>query len=111
MTEDEKKDIPHVDEESPLQEGADGSGVEVRKRLGLPENSEKRRKHFLKPEVSEGFTYEKDRLYEGDFFNPYIDFSSKFTPKLLPRIYLANSGRIHSQTARFFYQGDQVCQR
>jgi hypothetical protein len=76
LSEEQQKDIPHSSEESPLQEGADGSGKEVRQRLGLPENSEKRRKHFLKPENNAAFTFEKDRLYEGDFFNPYIDFSS-----------------------------------
>jgi hypothetical protein len=78
MTEEQKKDIPHSSEAHPLEEGADGSGQEVRKRLNLPENSEKRRKYFVKPQASESFTFEKDRLYEGDFFNPYIDFSSTF---------------------------------
>lgn len=78
LSEEQKKDIPHVDDSSPLEEGGDGSGLEVRHRLGLPDNSEKRRKHFLKPASSEAFTFEKDRLYEGDFFNPYIDFSSTF---------------------------------
>jgi hypothetical protein len=78
LTQEQQRDIPHSSEEHPLQEGADGSGNEVRKQLGLPENSEKRRKHFLKPENNAAFTFEKDRLYEGDFFNPYIDFSSMY---------------------------------
>jgi hypothetical protein len=78
LTKEQQRDIPHSSEEHPLQEGADGSGNDVRKQLGLPENSEKRRKHFLKPEHNAAFTFEKDRLYEGDFFNPYIDFSSMF---------------------------------
>ncbi|KAF2435333.1 DUF1769-domain-containing protein [Tothia fuscella] len=81
MIEEQKRDIPHVSESEPLVEGADGSGVELRKRLGLPDSSDKRRKHFVKPAASESFTFEKDRLYEGDFFNPYIDFS-KYSLKL-----------------------------
>jgi hypothetical protein len=76
LTPEQQLDIPHSSEEHPLAEGADGSGQEVREKLGLPEKSEKRRKHFLKAENNAAFTFEKGRFYEGDFFNPYIDFSS-----------------------------------
>jgi hypothetical protein len=70
----QQQDIPHVDEEHPLEEGADGTGVEIRKRLGMPSDS-KRRKFYLSPERRAEFVFEKDRLYQGDFFNPYLDFN------------------------------------
>lgn len=73
--------IPHSFEDSPLREGAEGSGHEVRRLHGLPENNNKRRKHFLKAQNREKFVFEKDRVYQGDFFNPYIDFQ-KFKLKL-----------------------------
>lgn len=59
-----------------LSEGADGSGVTVRERLGLPENNEKRRKHFLQAANREKFVFEKGRVYYTDFFNPYLDFAN-----------------------------------
>ena len=61
-----------------LSEGAHGSGQEVRQKAGLPEDASMRRKHFLAAENRECFVFEKNRLYQGDFFNAYLDFNSAF---------------------------------
>lgn len=58
-----------------LIEGGEGSGREVRYKHDLPENNEKRRKFFLDAKNRESFVFEKGRLYQGDFYNPYISFS------------------------------------
>jgi hypothetical protein len=82
LSPEEQKDIPHPAENDPLEEGADGTGHEVRQASGMPESSEKRRKYFMAEENRSKFgVFEKDRLYHGDFFNPYIDFN-KFALKL-----------------------------
>src|SRR6195952_5232651 len=54
------------------------SGEEIRQQYNLPDDPAKRRKHFLSEKHRETFKFEAGRLYEGDFFNPYIDFSSTF---------------------------------
>ncbi|KXL43448.1 hypothetical protein M433DRAFT_39275, partial [Acidomyces richmondensis BFW] len=69
-------DFPEPDDEAVTEEGADGSGWAVREKHGLPESREKRRKFFLSAANREGFTFEKGRLYEVDFYNPYIDFAN-----------------------------------
>lgn len=74
-------EIPHPPEGQPLREGADGDGHDVRQLHGLHENNNKRRKHLLNHKNRERFILEKDRLYQVDFFNPYIDFQ-KFKLKL-----------------------------
>ncbi|KAI7547214.1 hypothetical protein KC331_g5152 [Hortaea werneckii] len=74
-------DFPAPTEEPAMREGGEGSGLDVRSKLSLPENNEKRRKHFLSASNREAFTFEKDRLYQADFYNPYIDFSN-FSLKL-----------------------------
>ncbi|KAF2143286.1 uncharacterized protein K452DRAFT_268677 [Aplosporella prunicola CBS 121167] len=73
--------VPEVDEHPVLAEGADGDGAAVRSRLGLPAESEKRRKHFLDATNRDKFVFERGRLYQGDFFNPYLDFN-KFALRL-----------------------------
>lgn len=72
----EGEDFPEPGEENVTVEGADGSGEAERERLGLPENNEKRRKHFLDAKNRENFTFEKGRCYQADFFNPYLDFGN-----------------------------------
>lgn len=59
-----------------MHEGADGSGAQVRQKHGLPDNNEKRRKYFLSASNRESFTFEKGRLYQADFYNPYLDFGN-----------------------------------
>jgi hypothetical protein len=70
------QDFPAPGEEDITREGADGSGQEERKSLGLPENNEKRRKFFLDAKNREGFVFQKGRCYQADFFNPYLDFGN-----------------------------------
>lgn len=57
-------------------EGADGSGQQVRADQRIPSKISKRRKHFLSASNLENFTFEKGRLYQADFFNPYLDFAN-----------------------------------
>lgn len=59
-----------------ITEGADGSGQQIRESLNLPSNNEKRRKHFLNQANRQAFTFQKGRLYQGDFYNPYLDFAN-----------------------------------
>lgn len=56
-------------------EGADGDGKEAREAQGVPADVAARRKHFLTAEHLKAFTFEKDREYAMDFFNPYLDFN------------------------------------
>lgn len=73
----EEATIPEAPEASDvLREGADGSGQEIRSKLGVPDNNEKRRKHFLSRTNREPMVFEKDRLYSFDFYNPYLDFGN-----------------------------------
>lgn len=69
-------EFPGPDDKAVTKEGADGSGCAVRESHGLPESADKRRKFFLSAANREAFTFEKGRLYEVDFFNPYIDFAN-----------------------------------
>lgn len=70
------QDFPAPNEEKVMREGADGSGANIRQKLGLPDNGDKRRKHYLSASNREGFTFEKGRLYQADFYNPYLDFGN-----------------------------------
>ncbi|OQN95666.1 hypothetical protein B0A48_18190 [Cryoendolithus antarcticus] len=74
-------DFPAPREDAAMEEGGEGTGGEVRHHLGLPENNEKRRKHFLSAAHREDFTFEIGRLYQADFYNPYLDFGN-FSLKL-----------------------------
>ena len=65
-------------------EGADGSGQDVRRQHGIPEAAEKRRKYFIEKQHRKDFSFEAGRLYQGDFHNPYLDFSSKQASYIIP---------------------------
>ena len=93
--------IPYCFEHSPLQEGAEGSGHDVRRLHRLPENNNKRRKHLLNAQNREKFIFEKDRLYQVDFFNPHIDFQ-KFKLKL-PGFSLSVARYINDRTHHLRY--------
>lgn len=67
------------EEVSVFEEGADGDGEQVREELGLPRESAARQKHFLQEAKLKEFTFEKDREYSLDFFNPYLDFNGRRT--------------------------------
>jgi hypothetical protein len=64
------------DAKSVVEEGADGSGQRIRADQHIPAKTSKRRKHFLDPAKRENFTFEKGRMYQADFFNPYLDFAN-----------------------------------
>ncbi|EMD88625.1 hypothetical protein COCC4DRAFT_137367 [Bipolaris maydis ATCC 48331] len=59
-----------------IEEGAYGSGAEIRKTLNMPSKWKKRRKFFLDAKALADFTFEKDRMYHVDFFNPHLDFAN-----------------------------------
>jgi len=65
----------NVDENEVIEEGASGSGEQVRKDLSIPDSSSARQKHFLDQEKRKAFTLEEGRKYEADFFNGYLDFN------------------------------------
>lgn len=69
--------LPATVHEDVIQEGADGSGEEVRKELDIPEDAEKRKKWFLDEENRQNFEFEAGRVYQGDFFNPYLVFNGE----------------------------------
>lgn len=64
-----------------VEEGADGSGSELRSSLLIPPDSGGRKKHFLTEANRKTFTFEAGRLYQSDFGNPYLDFND-FSLKL-----------------------------
>lgn len=70
------------DDNGIVYEGGDGSGQDIRLEKGLPDAAEKRRKFFLDKEHRDNFDFEQGRLYQGDFHNPYLDFSSESPPFL-----------------------------
>ena len=76
-------EIPHVESfhETIVEEGAEGSGAEVRSTLSIPPDSSGRKRHFLTESNREDFTFEAGRLYQSDFGNPYLDFND-FSLKL-----------------------------
>jgi len=62
--------------DSVIEEGAEGSGKEVREASGMPAKWKKRRKYYLDSQALANFTFEKDRVYHADFFNPHLDFAN-----------------------------------
>ena len=64
-----------------VEEGADGTGDEFRTKLACPGDSAGRKKFFLTEANREKFVFEKGRLYQSDFGNPYLDFND-FSLKL-----------------------------
>ncbi|KAJ4378031.1 hypothetical protein N0V83_000861 [Neocucurbitaria cava] len=63
-------------EDGVIEEGAEGSGKDIRKDIGLPTKWKRRRKHFLDAKALASFTFEKGRMYHADFFNPHLDFAN-----------------------------------
>lgn len=70
------EDFPAPDDNDVMKDGAEGEGVTVRQKHHIPDTGDKRRKHFLSSANRDAFTFEKGRLYQGDFYNPYIDFGN-----------------------------------
>lgn len=57
------------------EEGAYGSGVDVRHASHMPDRSAARQKYFLTEQNRKDFTFEAGREYQCDFYNPYLDFN------------------------------------
>ncbi len=64
-----------------VEEGAEGSGADIRSTLSIPPDSISRKRHFLTQSNRENFSFEAGRLYQSDFGNPYLDFND-FSLKL-----------------------------
>ena len=62
-------------EEEVIAEGADGDGEEVRKKAQVPDEAAARKKYFLDESKRKEFEFEKGRMFNIDFFNPYLDFN------------------------------------
>jgi len=77
--------IPVTVHEDEIQEGGDGDGVEMRKEKGMPEEADKRKKYYLDEKKRKDFEFEEGRVYQADFFNPYLDFNGTIpSPTTLP---------------------------
>lgn len=70
-------EMANVGVEAMLQEGADGTGEQVRERLRIPEQNAKRMKYFLDAGHRKAFVFEKGREYSCDFYNGYLDFNGR----------------------------------
>jgi hypothetical protein len=57
------------------EEGADGTGADLRKSKSIPDRAGARQKFFLTEQNRKDFTFEAGREYKCDFFNPYLDFN------------------------------------
>ena len=67
--------------ETVIEEGAEGTGEEIREEATIPSDSAGRKKFFLTEAHRDAFTFEAGRLYQADFGNPYLDFND-FSLKL-----------------------------
>jgi hypothetical protein len=59
-----------------IEEGAYGSGAEIRKATNMPPKWKNRRKFYLDSKALADFTFERGRMYHADFFNPHLDFAN-----------------------------------
>ncbi|KAF1953785.1 DUF1769-domain-containing protein [Byssothecium circinans] len=59
-----------------IEEGAHGSGQRIRADQKIPAKASKRRKNFLDQKNMDDFVFEAGRMYQADFFNPYLDFAN-----------------------------------
>lgn len=74
-------EIPAHLHEDGIEEGADGEGGDFRKEREVPEGAAERKKWALHEDKRGAWTWEAGRVYQGDFFNPYLDFN-EFALKL-----------------------------
>lgn len=72
-----KFDIPAIFHEDGISEGGIGEGEQLREAKGVPADPSQRKKWFLSGEKRKDWEFEAGRVYQGDFFNPYIDFNGK----------------------------------
>ena len=115
------EDIPETVHEDSIEEGGEGSGVDIRKDAGVPDGASERMKHFLNEEKRKEFVFEKGRVYQADFFNGYLDFngmtapshlSSTFDCLLLTTMLISLPfRRLHPQTPRLLLLRSQLHRR
>ena len=74
----EKFEIPPIFHEDGISEGGIGEGEQLREAKGVPHDPSQRKKWFLHEEKRKDWEFEAGRVYQGDFFNPYIDFNGKW---------------------------------
>ncbi|SLM35505.1 Protein of unknown function DUF1769 [Lasallia pustulata] len=91
----EKFEIPPIFHEDGISEGGIGEGEQLREAKGVPHDPSQRKKWFLHEEKRKDWEFEAGRVYQGDFFNPYIDFND-FSLKL-PGFSLSVLGYIGKQ--------------
>lgn len=60
-----------------LEEGAMQGGSQHRQGLGVPADAGQRKKWFLNEQHRKAFEFEEGRMYQCDFFNPYLDFNGE----------------------------------
>ena len=71
----DKYEIPVTFHEDGISEGGLGEGEKVREEKGVPHDANQRKKWFLTEDKRKQWEWEAGRVYQGDFFNPYIDFN------------------------------------
>lgn len=101
--EQEKIDEVRANEETVvIEEGADADGESAREESGIPKNAAGRKKHFLTEQHLKDFTFEKNRQYSSDFFNPYLDFNGTLNNRLTVCLLrsLTASDRVRTETTR-----------
>ena len=78
---DGKYEIPAHMHEDGIDEGGDGDGGKLRKDKDIPEDAAARKKYFLKQDHRREWEFDEGRVYQGDFFNPYLDFNRACLPQ------------------------------
>ncbi|PGH13885.1 hypothetical protein AJ80_06154 [Polytolypa hystricis UAMH7299] len=58
-----------------IEEGGEGSGLDIRRLLDVPDDAAARKHFFLDEANREMFEFERGRVYKADFGNPYLGFS------------------------------------
>ncbi|KAI9816021.1 MAG: hypothetical protein M1827_002013 [Pycnora praestabilis] len=91
-----------------LEEGGAGEGLQLREEKGIPADAKLRMKHFLDEDKRKEFDFEKGRLYQADFFNPYLDFND-FALKL-PGFHLSMIDRWDGQPLRYVLRNKETKQ-
>ena len=91
-----------------LEEGGDGDGDAIRKEKDVPPEAGARKKWFLQEENRQSWTFDAGRLYQADFFNPYLDFNSTSARRSCAGPTLTETARLRAQTAGLLPQPDGI---
>jgi hypothetical protein len=74
--------LPVTANEDVIREGGDGEGETIRTEKNIPIEAEKRKKWFLDQTHRRDFEFEEGRVYQADFFNPYVVFNGMWHTSL-----------------------------